>query len=554
MALAVRSKESSPAVAFRSTGSTSPPFSRFEQFSSAALPRAVVNRWRLLSQIPRTVTAILIMCIINHLWTAAVERSPNLTFAPIDWVALALAELFLLGVVLHRPAMFTLRNFRLSGTAIATYGILLLYPLPGVLILYPHFAPGETVLSMAAAVFAMAIVFLFASHNYRLPERAPARAATSSSLGRAEAPLSATQLPVLNPGFERTSEHLWPLAIVGLAFVVLPVWVVVIGPPPLLSLFTGGSTTELVAGRQEALSQLDSAAMRLVIGIVRNIWAMFAVGWFTADLVLTPKNQWPYRSRARLLLTLALGISAMLALITTERALLGEMIGVCIIAALIAKRRELNAQVILIAVGAAAVFPVIVGLLGASVGLQAVIRGLWRRIFFLPADVMVRYFIAFPGQHPHLEGASIPKFSTVFGGENFNLPEYIYMTYYQRMPGVVGNANGSFFGVGWANWGFVGVVAFGVLAAIAVSMLDRVIDFLPIRSAAAMRGLMVINTILSSSSDVFRSVLGFAPGPLDVLIIAGILAAVNRYRSEPRWRRIRPPTQQSRSHLRRQTT
>lgn len=517
--------------------------SRHDQFANWRAYDVVRQRWQLFSHLPRTVTVVLIMCIINHMWTATMETSPNMTFSSLDWIVLAVAELFLLWVVLHRPAMFTLRNFRLSGIAIATYGLLLLYPLPGVIIRYPYQVPGQTIFAMAAAVGAMGIVFFLASNNYQpnrqrhLAQTRPVRPPVSIMRRNA---LSSTYLPPLAPSFSTSHESIFPIVIVISSVLILPIWIAMIGTPPLFSLLTGGSTLELVTGRQEALSDLSNPVLKTAIGVIRNIWGMFAAGWFTADFLLTPRGQWQYRSRARIFLSGAIGISAVLALITTERAIIGEMIAVCAIAGLLAKRKELEAKSLALMMFAAGLFPIMVGLLGGVGNMVSVGQSLWRRIFFLPADVMVRYFMAVPEREPFLEGASIPKFSMIFGGESFNLPEFIYIQYYARIPGVVGNANGSFFGVGWANWGLIGVVALATLAAIAVSMLDRVLDFLPERSAAAMRGVAVIFTILSSSSDVFRSVLAFAPGMLDILIIVGIVSAVDKFRNEPRWHRIFP--------------
>ena len=131
---------------------------------------------------------------------------------------------------------------------------------------------------------------------------------------------------------------------------------------------------------------------------------------------------------------------------------------------------------------------------------------------------MAKYFAAFPADHPFLLGASIPKSSFLTGGETFDLSRYIYIRFYQRDIGVIGNANGSFIGVGWANFGAIGVVLWCVFLAIALVLLDRIIDGLPFRSSAAMRGLAVISTILLTSADIFRTVIGFVPGVLDIVL------------------------------------
>ncbi|MCB1256716.1 MAG: hypothetical protein KDB26_06405 [Microthrixaceae bacterium] len=458
------------------------------------------------TRVPRTVTACLTFAVLRHLWAAASSIGSVGVIGPIDWVVLAAAEVLLLSVALHAPSMFQVRRLRLVGVATAANSLLILAPLPDVIPTYNELVPRAMIFSLAAAVAAMALVFLTLSK------------------------WSTRDLSVRIPQVGR-SERLLPTAIVVLTIVVLPLWFVSSGLPPLFNLLTGTSSNDLAADRQAAFSQLGSAPLRLVLGILRNLLIMFAGGWFAASAVSVPRDEWRRRSTSEIGAMLVAGLGVFFALLTTERAVVGELLVVCGIAVLLAKGQELSAKVVGALVAVAAAFPVAVGILSGAGSLIEVLIGLRRRIFHLPAEVMTRYFIEFPRYHEHLHGASIPKLSYLTGGETFDLSQYIYLRYYQRSGNIVGNANGSFLGVGWANFGFLGVVLWALAAAVTLVVLDRAIDQLPLASRSALRGLGVIMAVLTTSSDIFRNILSFLPGFLDLVIVVWLIARLNERRA-----------------------
>lgn len=485
--------------------------------SSERARASVAHRW------PRAVTFCLGMAILRHGWTAVSTAGTGANIGPIDWTLLAVAELALLLVALHVPTMFQLRRFRLAGVAVSANALVVLFPLPEVMAVYDRFVPGAMIISIAAGLAAMALVFLvmarWASSSVTA-HRGSSGLLTSRASDGPGRPLV---------GFTR-NERILPVAILTIAVIALPLWFATAGVPPLFSLLGAGSGN-LAAERQAALSQLDQPMLRLVFGMLRNLLLMFAAGWFVATAASTPREMWRRRSTAEITAIAGASLGIFFAVLTTERAIAGELVVVCAVAFLVVRGRELSARFVPALAGIALLFPLAVGLLGGAGGLLEVIVGLRRRALYLPAEVMTRYFIEFPLFHDFLRGASVPKLSYLTGGETFDLSQHIYLRYYQRDEAIVGNANGSLFGVGWANFGPGGVVFWAVITAVTLVLLDRWIDRLPVRSSAALRGLGVVLAVLTTSADVFRSVLGFAPGFLDLVLLVGVVAWIERRRS-----------------------
>lgn len=450
-------------------------------------------------------TLCLTAAIARHALAAVASVGEATTIGTLDWTALAAAEFLLLLVALDAPGMFQLRNFRLAGVAVAANAIVILFPLPEVLGIYDPYVPETMVFALAGGVAAMAVTFAVMSHP------------TVRQSDRVDPP-------------ETRNERLLPWALVLAALVVLPVWLSAIGVPPLLSLLGSGSV-DLAVERQAALSRLEQPGIRFVVGMLRNLLLMFAAGWFVAAAAATSRQQWRARSAAELTAFAVAALGVLYALLTTERALAGELLVVCAIAVLVVRGRELSVKLLSTLVSAALVFPIAVGVLGGAGSTFEVLSGLRRRALYLPAEVMTRYFIEFPQFHDYLWGAAVPKLSYLTGGDPFDLSQHIYLRYYQRNQAVVGNANGSLFGVGWANFGVAGVIVWAVLLAAALVLLDRTIDRLPVRSSAALRGLGVVLAVLTTSADLFRTVLGFAPGFLDLMVLVALLTWFERRRT-----------------------
>jgi hypothetical protein len=470
--------------------------------------------------VPRLATVSLLAAVVSHLHATVVALTTAQWVPAWHWAALALVESGLVIVALANPAAFTVRNFRLAGVFVTTISVIILAPLPAIVRTYHELAPRSMVLAIALG---LALFGATLAIGLRLPER------------RHPAPHVVRSEPVV------------PLAIVGIAVLVFPIWIRSLGTIPILQLLRGTSGIEAALARDAALSKLPNAALRLVIGTLRNLYLMFAVGWMVAAAVSTPRKRYVERHQWAILAVFTVGIAAMYAIVTTERLVLGQMLLAAIVAGLVASGRRLTVRGVLFGLVAIGWFPVLFGLRAGVGGLGATFSGLKRRIFFVPGDVMMRYFVQFPRRTPFLEGGSIPKISRFTGGETFDLSVFIYREHFQRDPRLVGNANSSFLGVAWANFGMTGVIVWCGLIAVALVWVERLLRRVPTRSAAALRGVAVFQTAMLTSADLSRTLLGFAPGFLDLVLVLYVLRVVDERLAIRQPSSCEPAATQSRS-------
>ena len=451
-----------------------------------------------------TATVSLLLAIVAHI-RATVEGLTSPYFIPAShWACLTVSEAVLLIVVTSKPMEFHLRKFRLPGILVISISLVLLAPLAGVVRLYGDQVPRLMVLALAAGVFATALVFA------AIPGRPTQEVAQ----------------------LRRESEGGIVFIITFVAVAVFPIWLRSLPSIPILDLLRGGqSNIDLAVARDEAFLGLASVPLRVIVAVIRNIYLMFAIGWLVADWITTPRSEWRLRSQRQLTATVAVAVAAAYALVTTERAILGQVAVVVVISALVALRKPLTARMVTIVLPIALAFPLFFGFVVTSGDGGAALESVRRRIFFLPSDVMVHYFTAFPAQHGFLHGRSVPKVPRLFGVPTFDLSGFIYDSYYRVDASLHGIANGAYLGVGWANFGFGGVVIWAVAAAGAVVALDRLVDQLPRRTGAALRAVAVIQVALLTSVDVSRTVLGIAPGLLDLVLLAWVLTRLDRRRT-----------------------
>jgi hypothetical protein len=445
-----------------------------------------------------------------HLHAAAVALSGVAWIPAWHWAMLALAETGLLAVALARPRWFTLRDFRLPGVFVVTTGAFILIPLPWIVRRYDSQVPSTMVLAIALGLMALGAVVAIGSS---IPPR-PARPAP------------------------RVSEPLLPALIAITGIVLFPLWLRSLGSIPILDLLRGTSAIDAALARDAALAKLASAPLRIAVATLRNLYLTFAVAWTVAAAVSSPRRDRRARRLWWAAAGLTLAVSALYAVVTTERSVLGQVVVAAIVAGVIARGRGLHLKEVVIGVAAVSAFPILFGLRAGVGGLGATLTGLGRRAFVVPGDVMIRYFVEFPRFTPHLEGASIPKLARLTGGSTFDLSEHIYVRYFQFDRRLVGNANASFLGVGWANGGMVGVIVWCVAVGAALVWIERLLRDLGPRAGAAIRAIAVIQTALLTSADITRTLVGFAPGFLDLIVMVYVLRWIDRRRA------VRSPSRQ----------
>lgn len=456
-------------------------------------------------RVPRVATLVLVAAIASHLHATAVALGSPSWIPAWHWAALALVDASLLLLALSRPAWFTLRDFRLPGVFVTALGAIILTPLPWIVRRYDIALPRSMVLAIALGLAALGVVVAIGTS---LPAR-PARPAP------------------------QVSEPLLPALFAIAGVVLFPLWLRSLGSIPIVDLLRGTSALGAALARDAALAKLGNVPLRIAVATLRNLYLTFAVAWTVAAAVSTPRHDRSARRAWLAAAALTLAVSAAYAVVTTERSIVGQVLLAAIVAGVIARGRGLHVKEVLLAVGAVAAFPILFGLRTGVGGLGATLEGLGRRLFVVPGDVMIRYFAEFPRFTPHLAGGSIPKLSRLTGGSTFDLSAHIYVRYFQYDPRIVGNANASFLGVGWANGGTVGVIVWCLAVGVALVWIERLLRGLGIRAAAAIRALAVILTGMLTSADITRTLLGFAPGFLDLIVLVYVLRWVDRRRAVP---------------------
>ena len=381
-------------------------------------------------RLPRAALSGLGLSVMSH--TAAIVVSlTTLQYIPAwHWALLLGSDACLTTVVLLRSQWFMTRNFRLPGIFVLTTSIIILVPLPATVRRYNNVVPYQTVLSIAAGLTVLSLVI------YIMTARPTTERPTPP--GPSEAGVT------------------W--FIVVAALVLLPIWIRAIGSVPLFALFGRTDVLTAASARDQALNSLSSGALRAAVGSLRNLYLMFAAGYLVSRTARIDRSQWRSLSRWRIIAAGVLGMTSVYSLLTTERAILGELVIVAVVSWLITRRRQLSVGHVAVSAVIGISFPVMYALLVRAGGLAVALNGLKRRIFYLPDDVMLHYFIAFPREHPFLSGGAIPKIGRLTGSPTFDLSSFIYDMYY-KVEGLTGVANGSFLGVGWSNWGTLGVVA-----------------------------------------------------------------------------------------------
>ena len=455
--------------------------------------------------LPRTV----VVCVLVAIGMAARASldgllHPGRWIPAWHWALFAASLTWLLVVAVCRPGLFQVRNFRLAGLATAALALLVFAPLPGVVHGYEELVPRSIVLTIGAGIAVYATVFLLGPANGYAPRR-PLRGSSG--------------------------ELMVAVAIAFGGAALLPIWLSQLDNLPILQLITGQSTgVDIALDRQAALQGLESTPLRLLVGVLRNTYLMFAAGWFVASWVLADPYDHVTRRRFAALSALTFAVAAIYALATTERAIIGQLLIVALISWTMASGRVLRLRGVLGLGLAGLLFPLIFGVFNAA-SFSASVESTWRRVFFVPADVMTQYFVLFPERQDHLTGASIPKLPRLVGLETFDLSGYVYETAYQFDDRFVGSANASFIGVGWANFGVAGVLIWCAVTALALLWLESLLSAFPRRSAAALRGVASVQAVLLTSADVGRTVLNYAPGFLDLAIVIWLVSVIHRRRS-----------------------
>jgi hypothetical protein len=115
-------------------------------------------------------------------------------------------------------------------------------------------------------------------------------------------------------------------------------------------------------------------------------------------------------------------------------------------------------------------FALVVGLVIPDIGFGGVMAFLYYRAFDIPNEVLVEYFAAIPASLPHGHGAGIFAFLSPDGGAP-PLPTYVAVAELIR-GSLMSTSNAMFIADAWAEFGWIGVGLFALIAGFTVRAID----------------------------------------------------------------------------------
>jgi len=241
---------------------------------------------------------------------------------------------------------------------------------------------------------------------------------------------------------------------------------------PTVALFTllsrAGSSLEIALAREASFKLLDGGILYAFAWLRNTVWPFL--------ILLTFAMFYTRRSRGWLaLFMLSLFAGSFYAALSTARGPLAMIAFDLVLILYLLRKGRFRLRTYGAALVGVFSLPVLFTALrssgGWSLSLTRLIDVLYsvviRRVFILPADVLASYFEVFPSVHPHLAGASL-SIASLWGVVPFDVGNYVAM--YRGGTIATATSNAAFIGSAWADFGWSGVLGFGLLLGVLLQM------------------------------------------------------------------------------------
>lgn len=315
------------------------------------------------------------------------------------------------------------------------------------------------------------------------------------------------------------------LPVVVIAVGLTAAYFTVVGQVPLLLLLSGrAGSSELDLSREAALKLLP-ASLAFVFGIVRGLVLPYLTALTLLEARRTKSLRW------WLLFACAATVSFAFAAATLEKSVVGGLLIIVYLSTVIASGRHLTPRRIAVVGLIGLAFPlfVVLGTLGFDMSrFGDSVQAIGRRVFYLPSEVLYRYFDYFPTQRPHLMGRTWPYVSKFLPGGNFPIEHAIYRFGYGDRVGAVasGSANAAYPGALWADFGWFGIVIGGLVLGVLLRSLQQLGDRLPhSASTVAYRAILAYQVVALSATSFAGLLDPLGPGFAVVLAVGGVALA-----------------------------
>ena len=245
---------------------------------------------------------------------------------------------------------------------------------------------------------------------------------------------------------------------------------------PLVHLIRNPGQAALLVGlREESLKLLDSPLV-YVYDVLRRVGYPFLIcvsfGWYFVS-----------RQRRWLILFLVTAVVGLIyAALTIAKMPVAVIVLVGALCWYLHIGGRISVRAALIGFAAVFLFPVLVlvqTLKGMGVGADIIAKGIFNRLFYVPAEILYNYFEVVPDIVPYLNGGTIGRLNWALGTESgVNIANYVfrYMFPYRVESGM---APAPFVGYLHADFGIVGVLAGGVLVGLILQTLQVIVTRRP---------------------------------------------------------------------------
>lgn len=231
-----------------------------------------------------------------------------------------------------------------------------------------------------------------------------------------------------------------------------------------------GSAKVLVGLREESFKLLDSPFL-YAYDVLRRVIYPFLIALSLGYWLIT--RRWPWL----VLFAITAGVGTLYGAFSIAKMPVAVIVLVVCLFLYLYVGGRIGFRAVLAGFSAVFLFPVAVlisSLEGTGLRPIAVVRGIFHRLFYLPAEILYYYFELVPDTLPYLHGRTIGRFSWILGEPQFDIANYVFQ---YMFPGGVGTgvATAPFVGYLHADFGLIGVLVGGVAVGMVVQVIQVIL-------------------------------------------------------------------------------
>jgi oligosaccharide repeat unit polymerase len=408
--------------------------------------------------------------------------------------------LFITAIIVRLwPHLFDLRTLRLPGFFLASYLVMII--IPATLVYFnPQFQERRTFL-LATNLGFLFFIFGIVAMGILFP---------SST--------KEVQVWIIKPLLSRSKFKPISIVLLSVCLLSLALYISIVGDLPILKALRGGfSAVDLAFARENALKLIRGPIVYLFT-LLRNSLLPFVALLLLVIAISSHKIIWKFLFVVALISTLIMSVA------TLEKSPVVLFVVMLFFTWLLANGRRFSLKLKhLIPIGILAfIFPVAVYLFaGYGAYPEEILRGIIRRLFYLPSEVLYNYFLYFPGEQNFLLGRALPYISKFFLSGPFPVANRVCL--YMRPDNIVlsCNANAAYIGYLWADFGWMGILQGSFLCGMVLQGIQLLILRLP-KSAPtiAIQAMFVCQVVYLTSTSFTDLVDPLGRGFVILLMIA----------------------------------